>query len=512
MSAIDAIINEVVHQFADPNAFFRELVQNAIDAGSREIDISLSHDGTHARIVVEDFGEGMTREIVETKLTRLFASSKDNDFTKIGRFGIGFASVFAIAPELVVVDTARAGEQWRVLFFPDRTWELNVLDEPLEGTRITILKPMTVEAWEAFRVDAARVISFWCRFARVPVYLDGEDVRAPFEVDAPVTVRVEREDTVVVAGFVKAPDALNGYYNRGLTLMESASSRWPHMAFRIDSRYLEHTLTRDRVREDKHWARVVAILDEVYNDVLPQAFEAALVEAAQQGATPRWHTLVGLLSVAKRPEINWGRRFERLPIFVTDQGVRSAEQLAKEIRHDRVYLASDSHVAVPGPLYVQGDIDVTHEALKQLGQFVTRREIAWIRPIGVEPDAAMRALAAQFQLAHPHLQVVWCRLDYPNCIAAKAPAIWAPQVADEISASAWRKAYPQGFETMGWLALNAADLDVQHAIAIAASEPELAAYLLAKRLRAHTGIAIELDDVWLRHATQARHARVGGRP
>ena len=77
------VVGDLVRQFADPYAFFRELVQNAIDAGSGEIAVRVDYEHESAVIRVDDFGEGMTRDIIENKLTKLFASSKDNDFTQI---------------------------------------------------------------------------------------------------------------------------------------------------------------------------------------------------------------------------------------------------------------------------------------------------------------------------------------------------------------------------------------------------------------------------------------------
>ncbi|MBL8973739.1 MAG: ATP-binding protein, partial [Myxococcales bacterium] len=104
----------LVHQFADPMACFRELIQNAVDAGSTEIDVRFEHVDGRLVVHVDDYGEGMDRHIIDTKLTRLFSSSKEGDRTKIGRFGIGFVSVFALQPEVICVDTSRAGEHWRV--------------------------------------------------------------------------------------------------------------------------------------------------------------------------------------------------------------------------------------------------------------------------------------------------------------------------------------------------------------------------------------------------------------
>ena len=38
------IVGDVIAQFADPLAFYRELVQNAIDAGSPSVEIRIGYD------------------------------------------------------------------------------------------------------------------------------------------------------------------------------------------------------------------------------------------------------------------------------------------------------------------------------------------------------------------------------------------------------------------------------------------------------------------------------------
>ena len=60
------------------------------------------------RVAVRDRGEGMTRDIIENQLLVLFRSTKEKDDTKIGKFGIGFASVLAPDPEVVERAHARA--------------------------------------------------------------------------------------------------------------------------------------------------------------------------------------------------------------------------------------------------------------------------------------------------------------------------------------------------------------------------------------------------------------------
>ena len=120
------IVGDLVRQFADPYAFFRELVQNAIDAGSADIrvDIGLDTDGA-LNISVRDKGEGMDREVLENKLLVLFRSGKEGVAGKIGKFGVGFVSVLALSPKRVTVTTTKGkGRTWTLHLFSDHSYEL----------------------------------------------------------------------------------------------------------------------------------------------------------------------------------------------------------------------------------------------------------------------------------------------------------------------------------------------------------------------------------------------------
>ena len=110
------IVGDIISQFADPNAFYRELIQNSIDAGSPSIEIRLDYDdgAQLMRATVKDRGEGMSRDVIENQLLVLFRSTKEHDRTKIGKFGIGFASVLAPDPDLVIIETVRDGQRLTV--------------------------------------------------------------------------------------------------------------------------------------------------------------------------------------------------------------------------------------------------------------------------------------------------------------------------------------------------------------------------------------------------------------
>ena len=140
--ATASLVDELVHQFTDPFAFYRELIQNSIDAGSTRIEVSLSFNPSAGvglcTASVADWGEGMNRRIIEDYLVTKFRSTKENDLTKIGKFGIGFVSIFACKPDAVTVDTGRDGESWRVLFREDTSYELLQSKAPVEGTRVSL--------------------------------------------------------------------------------------------------------------------------------------------------------------------------------------------------------------------------------------------------------------------------------------------------------------------------------------------------------------------------------------
>lgn len=283
----------LVNQFADPMSFVRELVQNSIDAGSVEIDVHCewrpapaNQQGT-AVIHVDDFGHGMDRAIIETKLTRLFSSDKEGDLTKIGKFGIGFVSVFAIVPDAVCLDTGRSGESWRVLFRRDRSFSLIRLNEPVEGTQIQVIKRMTEDSYQSLVSRVRTALHFHCKHVDVALRFDGQPITEDFDLrDTLIKVR-DQSDLADIVVAITPPEvpAIGGYYNRGLTLLELRSDV-PRVAFKIQSNYLEHTLSRDNIVHDENFARIVARRDELVRGPLMLQLMQTIDTQIQQGAEP----------------------------------------------------------------------------------------------------------------------------------------------------------------------------------------------------------------------------------
>jgi predicted RNA-binding protein with PIN domain len=260
---IDEVFDNLVAQFSDPFTFYRELIQNAVDAGPNRVDVTVHPHEDTVVIEVADDGEGMNREIIDHQLTKLFSSSKENDLTKIGKFGIGFVSVFAIQPEMVLVDTGRGGEYWRVMFDGTTHFECRSLEQPVEGTRVRIYKRVPADELEAFVRRSRETIRRWCRYSDCPVFFDGGPINEPLEVDSPCQVRHEQTGTELVCGLTAASPPSFGMYNRGLTLREGHELFLPGVSFRLKSRYLEHTLTRDNVIRDRQYQKALDILRKV---------------------------------------------------------------------------------------------------------------------------------------------------------------------------------------------------------------------------------------------------------
>jgi len=283
------VVENLVTQFSSALDCFRELVQNSIDAGSSRVDVWSEYqagEGHMGTIIyhVDDFGEGMDEAIIDDQLTRLFASAKENDLTKIGKFGIGFVSVFALEPKAVLVNTGRGGEYWEILFHEDRSFSKSTLEVPVEGTQVTIFIEGDYHHYRELSEGVRETLRKWCAHSETEVTYEDrspsggelseiEDINESFEVRGDCFTRVEHPGTEIVMTYTRRP--VYGFYNRGLTLAWSEvgeqvfsverARRFRSISMKIKSRYLEHTLSRETVMRDENYEKAMALLDECAN-------------------------------------------------------------------------------------------------------------------------------------------------------------------------------------------------------------------------------------------------------
>jgi molecular chaperone HtpG len=282
------IVDDMVRQFADRYAFLRELVQNGIDAGATKLDVRVDQDAEGSvRTSVEDDGKGMSRAVIDGPLLTLFESSKENDTTKIGKYGVGFVSVFAIDPTVVEVRTRTGPEAWIVRLFRDYSWELLPDESPPSGTGTIVTIVHAVDDFSEHVDRSRRALHKWCRHARVPILFaslesEPQAINEPLGIEADAVVHSEEHGVRIFAGVSSALDSFAGYYNRGLTLFETTQpeNELEGIRFKIDSPKLAHTLSRDNIRRD---GELIEALDRVTSLVcgpLIVEIEARIREAA----------------------------------------------------------------------------------------------------------------------------------------------------------------------------------------------------------------------------------------
>ncbi len=503
---VKAVLEDLIVQFSDPYAFFRELIQNAIDAGSGEVEISFEFDEPSGEetegtltIHVNDFGEGMNREIIETRLTRLFSSTKDDDLTKIGRFGIGFVSVYAIQPVAVAVDTARGGECWRVVFKPDRTFELYSIPDPVEGTRIRIFKRMTRPESEEFMGRSTAVIQKWCAYVGVPIYVSGVDIRRPFDVDSPIKFEFNEPGTRIIAGLVGHGDAAFGFYNQGLTLVEGTDSAWPGLTFRIDSRYLEHTLTRDRVLEDKNFHKAKALIDHIYQEELPTRLIARLEELARIGGGDEYAQLVSVLAMLVQSRPDLVATLANRKVFMDKNGPVSIRAL----RTNPVFIhGSVKHLANFATNYVHGasveTLMIALTACRVNASLLQQAVIAPRNKTALSPRFKQAILAITGRLNFQLKDIFWGNFDYDSSPIHSQMVFYLRENEDFVfsaDVSGRVGAHPSTFSVFY---LNSEDLFLRNLEILAESRPAFAAMTLLKALLLPNGISLNEEDQLMR--------------
>lgn len=525
---------ELVDQFADPLVFLRELVQNALDAGSPEVDVYTElrpspDDPARGVLVigVDDYGEGMDRQIIDTKLTRLFSSAKDGDLTKIGKFGIGFVSVFALRPDAVCVDTSRGGEHWRILFRADRSFVRIAREHPVDGTKIQVIKAIARREHEELARRAEQTLRYWCKHVSGTVRWHDDDIAEPFDVPGALcSVRHEAEGIRVVAAYLPGATPSYGFYNRGLTLLEGKGSTFvDRVAFKVDSRYLEHTLARNDIMRDANFDKAMAVVKGLCERELPQALwrhvEQLHASGAPAGQLDQAHRVAALEArngVTPPPQAPLLRAIDGAPLGVAT--VRKAAKAGTLRVADRRSPLVDAAVAA-GVVVVElpHGCEGTRALLTVLvGDDVHSVGQTFIRP---EPlrDTAERArweplraatLALSREADVSLADVAIARFDYPHsCIADRLfvvqpdPGALTPVTHDSMRAV-------DGWKRKDVVVLNGSHPSLPSVVALSQHEPELAAYTVAKLLHLATGpLPVEVDARLCTASVALREQRVG---
>ncbi len=222
---LDILIHSV---YTSQDIFLRELVSNATDALEKvrfwqvegqavhspdealQIRIETHTDGDQKRLVISDSGIGMTEEEVHAnigtiahsgatafvqELAKRQGEEKQTGVSLIGRFGVGFYSVFMAAERVVLTTRSARPEAKPVVWTSDGlgAYEVETLSEDRpRGTQIEIfLKSEAAQFADAEVVKNA--IQKYSNFVPFPVLVGGEQVNQTTAIWREPPSQVKRE-------------------------------------------------------------------------------------------------------------------------------------------------------------------------------------------------------------------------------------------------------------------------------------------------------------------------------
>ncbi len=199
------LLHLIVHSlYSHSEIFLRELISNACDAlnkvryleatgtevvdQGRPLEIRIRTDPRERTFVIEDGGIGMTRtELLENigtvarsgtlEFLRRMQEERKDPGEMIGRFGVGFYSVFMVTDEVTIetrpAEPGAAAHRWRSR--GESTFTLEEIDRPQRGTRISFrFKDDAAEFADPARLR--EIIRRFSYFTDFPVYLGEERV------------------------------------------------------------------------------------------------------------------------------------------------------------------------------------------------------------------------------------------------------------------------------------------------------------------------------------------------
>jgi len=203
---VKKLLDILVHSlYTSREIFLRELISNASDALDKirfesnrgteicdndlPLEIRINFDEKKKMITVSDTGIGMTRDEVITNIgtiaksgteefVKLVSEAKDYANNIIGKFGVGFYSVFMVAKEVVIRTKSYKKDEPAVEWRSDGLGDYeisDIKDDIKRGTEIEIhLKDDASEFAEKWRLE--QIIKKHSSFISFPIFLGKEKV------------------------------------------------------------------------------------------------------------------------------------------------------------------------------------------------------------------------------------------------------------------------------------------------------------------------------------------------
>lgn len=284
---INAIVEELSQQFADPEDSYRELSQNAIDSKTKKLNVfsqieNIDDEHSQLTLTFKDFGCGMTQKERDEFFLKLFKSSKEKDKKKIGKYGIGISSIFALNLEELIVSSQSEiqGENGWMMHVKgiENSPSYKFFDKTQEesGTTITLVRKLKTTNIQNQVKKISEKISFFCERSRIPIIINGKNITKPFDLNTEIRISKATDSLEFVIGYDGR--SKHEIFNNRLKLEEGIlginkfSENWKGVSILASSYKFKHTFSRDSVIRDDNFASAI---DKIHAE-LPNLFLEAL--------------------------------------------------------------------------------------------------------------------------------------------------------------------------------------------------------------------------------------------
>lgn len=177
-------------------AWWREAIQNAVDARATRIDLSVERKDGYILVTAEDNGRGMDLEILQTKFLSEGATSKGAD--ESGGFGVAKELLLMPWMEWYVETNGHWARGFR-----EEPYEYDTLKTPRVGTKLSV--KMSDKDGEHTDIEHAIAYIQKCYAPHIVFTCNGKKVPANLEMGRDVDKRVLGRDDVKVSYNAKSP-------------------------------------------------------------------------------------------------------------------------------------------------------------------------------------------------------------------------------------------------------------------------------------------------------------------
>lgn len=269
---IESIVEELSQQFKEPEDSYRELGQNSIDSETKKLNIFSQIeqiDDTHSYLTLtfKDFGIGMTTEERDNFFLKLFKSSKETDEKKIGKYGIGISSIFALNLEEIIVSSqsqiqGKNGWALHVKGINDApSYRFLEKNQDVSGTTISLVRKVETNKVESHVNKITEKMSYFCGRSRIPIFINGENITKPFDLETEISISKATKSLEFVIGYDRRSEfeiSNNRLRLDNGTETNLLGEEWKGVSFLASSYKFKHTFSRDKVIQDSDFDSIIS--------------------------------------------------------------------------------------------------------------------------------------------------------------------------------------------------------------------------------------------------------------